>query len=84
MDLHGVVDREPQADIVDGVAGLQFATISIGRLRERFDVDQPRLDFPEAVVPDVAVALDRSRVHRATPGSAGGFSLGHRVVLNQI
>ena len=64
-----VVDREPQADIVDGVAGLQRLAIAVGVLRERLGIDKPRLDFPEPVVAKVAVAFDRSRMHQAAAGS---------------
>ena len=63
-DGHGLVDREPQADIVHGIARLQFVAKTIGALREGLCIPQPRLDFPEPVVAQKALAFDRSRMHR--------------------
>src|SRR5207245_682786 len=40
-DGHAVVDGEPQADIVHGIAGLQFAAKTIGALGEGLCVAQP-------------------------------------------
>src|SRR4051794_17592761 len=57
-DGHGLVDREPQADIVYGIARLEFVAKTIGALRERLCVPQPRLDFPEPVVAQKAFAFD--------------------------
>ncbi len=37
-DGHAVVDREPQADIVHGIARLQFAAKAVGSLDEGFCV----------------------------------------------
>ena len=49
-DGHGVVDGKPQADIMPGIARLQFVAKATGGLQEGLCIPQPRLDFPEPVV----------------------------------
>src|SRR5207245_3799143 len=64
---HGVVDRETQTDIVNGVAGSELAAVTAGGLGKRLCIDQPCLDFPEPVIAQEAVAFDRSLMHGAAP-----------------
>ena len=65
-DGHAIVDCEAQADIVNGLAGLQHAAITVV-LDKGLGVDQPGLDFPQPVMAQVALAFDRSPVHQAAP-----------------
>src|SRR6185312_1621032 len=64
LDGERVVDGKPQAYVVHGIARLHHAAAAVV-LDKGFCVDQPRLDFPEAVVAKIAQALDRAAVHEA-------------------
>jgi hypothetical protein len=50
------------------IARLQFAAEAIGALGEGFCIPQSRLDFPEPVVAQKAVAFDEARMHQAAAG----------------
>src|ERR1700689_1832569 len=65
----GIIDREPQADVMNGIAGLKFAAETV-MLYEGFGVEKPRLDFPQSVVAEVAGAFDRSVMHQGPPVAA--------------
>src|ERR1700722_541486 len=78
----GIIDREPQADVMNGIAGLKFAAESVV-LYEGLGVEKPRLDFPQSVVAEVAGAFDRSAMHQATPVAAVRtilFDIGHFLI----
>src|SRR6185295_17363055 len=64
-DGHALVDRQPQADIVHGIARLQFAAKTVGALGQGLCVAQPCLDFPKPVVAQKAFAFDDTRMHQA-------------------
>ena len=72
----GIIDREPQADVMNGIAGLKFAAETVV-LYEGLGVEKPRLDFPQSVVAEVAVAFDRSAMHQATPAAVVLIGIGH-------
>ena len=59
-----IIDRQPQADVMDGFAGRNFPAELVA-LRERLGVQQPCLDFPKSVVAEEAGALDRAAMHQA-------------------
>src|SRR5882757_1432369 len=69
-DRKTVVDREPQPDVVHGILGLLQAAMAVVA-RIRFGVDQPRLDLPETIVPEIADAFDRAAVHQAAAFAVG-------------
>src|SRR5665213_1665230 len=60
----GIIDGKPQADVMNGIAGLKFATETVA-LYEGLGVEKPRLDFPQSVAAEIAVAFDRSAMHQA-------------------
>ena len=64
----GIIDREPQADVMNGIAGLKFAAETVV-LYEGLGVEKPRLDFPQSVVAEVAGAFDRPAMHQAPPAA---------------
>ena len=47
-----------------GVAGRQVAAELVA-LQERLGIDQPRLDLPQPVVAQIAVAVDGAAMHQA-------------------
>ena len=65
---HALIDGETQGDIVHGIAGPEFLAVAAGALGEGFGIPQARLDFPQPVVAEIAVAFDRARMHVAAPG----------------
>jgi hypothetical protein len=71
-----IIDREPQADVMNGIAGLKF-TAEMVVLCEGLGVEKPRLDFPQSVVAEVAGAFDRSAMHQATPVAAVFIDISH-------
>jgi hypothetical protein len=72
----GIIDRESQADVMNGIAGLEFAAEPVV-LCEGLCVKEPRLDLPKSVVAEVAGAFDRSAVHQATPAAVALVDIGH-------
>src|SRR6185503_853111 len=64
-DGHPIIDRKPQADVMHGVAWFQFAAKHVPGLGEGLGITQPRLDFPEPVVAQKAIALNRPRMQMA-------------------
>jgi len=62
-DDEAVVDRQPQADVMHRRAGRQLASEPVA-LRERLGVDQPRLDLPQPVLPQIAVAFHGAAMHQ--------------------
>jgi len=62
-DDQAVVNRQPQTDVVHPRAGRQIAAEPVA-LHERFGVDQPRLDLPQAVLAQIAVAFDGAAMHQ--------------------
>jgi hypothetical protein len=51
---------------VNGFAGPDLAPATVV-LVKRLGVDEPRLDFPEPVTAQIAIAFDRTLVHQAPP-----------------
>src|SRR5450759_3134753 len=82
-DGHGVVDCETQTNIVNRCAWLELAAEAI-LLDKGFCIDKPCLDFPEPVAPQVAIAFDRSLMHRPTVCSVTFIFWMHHVVHAQI
>src|ERR1700690_801109 len=64
----GIIDCEPQADVMNGIVGLRFRGETV-RLCEGLGVDELCLDLPQSVVAEIAGAFDRSAMHRATPAA---------------
>jgi hypothetical protein len=46
-------------------------------LYEGLGVEKPRLDFPQSVAAEIAVAFDRSAMHQAAPAATVLIDIGH-------
>ncbi|KTT92337.1 hypothetical protein NS44R_14640 [Mammaliicoccus sciuri] len=83
-DRETVVDRETQPDVVHGIVGLLQAAMPVLSCIG-LGVDQPRLDFPQPVVAEIAETFDGAAVHQAAGLAVGvGIRCGHRNSLDWI